>query len=349
MERYWDIAIEAYRGYARYLWQEITNPGWHNYFYWLLGVSLIFFLLEVVLPWRRKQPIPRKDFWLDAFYMFFNFFLFSLVIYNALSEVVVHLFNDGIRSLTGGFDLQGVNPLNGWPYWAVLLLGLVIRDFIQWWVHRLLHRVSWLWEFHKVHHSVEQMGFAAHLRFHWMENVVYRTLEYIPLALLGFGLYDFFVIHIFALTWGHFNHANLSLSGCITGGFVGALVGIVVSQGLLDVHLLDGAGPTARWLAFLGCTAAGSLLLGPYMKILFNSPEMHIWHHSYHFPKEHPHGVNFGLTLAVWDYLFGTAYVPHNGRDIRLGFPGVERFPKDFLGQNLHGLPLPVKFSNRDA
>ncbi len=30
--------------------------------------------------------------------------------------------------------------------------------------HLLGHKVPILWEFHKVHHSVEQMGFAAHLR-----------------------------------------------------------------------------------------------------------------------------------------------------------------------------------------
>ena len=223
MRNYWDIFVGAYQGYANYLWKEITNPSWHNYFYWLILVSAFFFLLEVVIPWRKKQPIPRKDFWLDTFYMFFNFFIFSLIIYNAASDVVVNLFNDGIKWISGGFDLQNFNPLHRWPYWAVLLVGMIFRDFIQWWIHRLLHRVDWLWEFHKVHHSVEQMGFAAQLRYHWMENVVYRTLEYLPLALLGYGLYDFFVIHIFALAWGHFNHANISISGSWSGGVVGWL------------------------------------------------------------------------------------------------------------------------------
>ena len=74
------------------------------------------------------------------------------------------------------------------------------------------------------------------------------------------------------------------------------------------------------------------------MKILFNSPEMHIWHHAYELPEERRYGVNFGLTLAVWDYIFGTAYQPKAGRDIRLGFPGIEKFPKDFVGLNLVGL-----------
>jgi len=92
--------------------------------------------------------------------MFFNFFLFSLLIYNAASDVIVYWFNDLIQGFTG-FDLQASNPLRQSPLWLVLLVGFIVRDFVQWWVHRLLHWVPFLWEFHKVHHSVEQMGFAA--------------------------------------------------------------------------------------------------------------------------------------------------------------------------------------------
>lgn len=73
------------------------------------------------------------------------------------------------------------------------------------------------------------------------------------------------------------------------------------------------------------------------MKYLFNSPEMHIWHHSYELPDSRRFGVNFGLTLAIWDYLFKTAYIPHDGQDIRLGFPGIEEFPEGFAGQATHG------------
>ena len=76
------------------------------------------------------------------------------------------------------------------------------------------------------------------------------------------------------------------------------------------------------------------------MKIIFNSPEMHIWHHAHDLPPNRRYGVNFGLTLAIWDYLFGTNYIPYEGRDIKLGFPGVEHFPDDFLRQNLHGLVI---------
>ena len=334
---YWETFVNGYIGYANYLWYEISHPHWNNYFYWLLLVSAFFFLLEIGNPWRKEQAVFRKDFWLDFFYMFFNFFLFSLLIYNAASDVVVRFFNDIILALSN-FDLQASNPMRTFPAWAILLIGFVVRDFVQWWVHRLLHFSPRLWEFHKVHHSVEQMGFAAHLRYHWMENVVYRTLEYIPLALLGIGLYDFFIIHIFTLAVGHYNHSNISISKYLTGAVLGGLIGVLVANSLLDIHLFNAQTLLQKLGIMVGFIVVGAVLLGPIMKYLFNHPEMHIWHHSYELPDSHRYGVNFGLTLAIWDYIWGTAYIPHSGRDIRLGFPGVEEFPSDFVNQNLHGL-----------
>jgi len=329
--------LNGYSGYASYIWYEITHPGLKNYFYWLLIVSAFFFGLEMIKPWRENQPLFRKDFWLDFFYMFFNFFIFSLIIYNAASDVIVLLFNNGIESLTG-INLQSINPLKSYPMWAILLIGFIVRDFVQWWVHRLLHRVEWLWQYHKIHHSVEEMGFAAHLRYHWMETIVYRTLEYIPLALLGIGLYDFFIIHIFALAVGHYNHSNFVVSGKVTGGILGVLIGTVVVFGLADINLLNDATITAKIMVVIGLVLFGMFGLGPIMKYLFNSPEMHIWHHAYDLPADKKYGINFGLTLAIWDYLFGTAAIPHDGKDIKLGFPGVNMIPQDFIGQFFYGI-----------
>ena len=340
MGKYWDIFTNAYGGYASYLFNEITHPSFKNYFYWLIVVSLFFFALEVIIPWRKKQLVFRKDFWLDAFYMFFNFFLFSLIIYNAASDVFVNLFNDGISLITGGFNLQAANPLNSWPLWSILIVGFLVRDFVQWWIHRLLHRFDFLWQFHKVHHSVEEMGFAAHLRYHWMENVVYRTLEYIPLALLGIGLYDFFIIHIFTLAWGHYNHSNISISGKITGGIVAGFIALIITNNLLDFNLMIESYFVTKSAVFVGMVVLGVFALGPFMKKIFNSPEMHIWHHTYDLPEGRTFGINFGITLAIWDYIFNTASIPHEGRDIRLGFPNIEEFPTNFIGQ--------AKFNLRD-
>lgn len=334
---YGEIFLKSYRGYANYLWREITNPGWHNYFYWLLLVSVFFLMLEWISPWRKEQPKFRKDFWLDAFYMFFNFFLFSLIIYNAASDVVVRFFNDLIEGISG-FNLRSSNPMQYWPAWAVLLTGFVVRDFIQWWVHRLLHRSDLLWEYHKLHHSVEQMGFAAHLRYHWMETIVYRTIEYLPLALLGIGLHDFFVIHIFTLAVGHYNHANISVPGYATGGVLGLLVGVVMAAGLYDVNLFTDPSVFTQVLIIGLSVVGGAVLLGPVMKKLFNHPEMHIWHHAHDIPEERRYGVNFGITLAIWDYIFGTVYMPYQGKDIKLGFNGMEEYPNTFFKQLGQGI-----------
>jgi len=163
-----------------------------------------------------------------------------------------------------------------------------------------------------------------------MENIVYRTLEYIPLALLGIGLHDFFIIHIFTLAWGHYNHSNISISYKVTGAILASLIGFVISQNLLGFNFIASPSLMTTGLILIGSIAVGAFLLGPIMKYIFNSPEMHIWHHSYELPKERRYGVNFGLTLSLWDYVFGTAYIPHNGREIKLGFPGVEEFPDTF-------------------
>ncbi|WP_436516015.1 sterol desaturase family protein [Ekhidna sp. To15] len=283
---YWQLIKDSYTGYANYLWSEISQPQWHSYFYWLIGVSLFFLILEWVRPWRKGQARFRKDFWLDFFYMFFNFFIFSLIVFNAASDIVVNFFNDLLASV--GINNLLAFEVMSWPTWSHLLLGFIVRDFVQWWTHRLLHRVPFLWEFHKVHHSVKEMGFAAHLRYHWMETIVYRTIEYLPLALIGIGLRDFFIIHIFTLAVGHFNHSNFKLN------------------------------------------------LGP-LRYVFNNPQMHIWHHAKALPESRGYGVNFGLTLSIWDYLFKTNYIPKSGRDIELGFSGDEDFPENFTGQITHG------------
>lgn len=323
------IFKESWMGYAQYLWSEISfqsSPWWHNYFLWLTIVSMFFFGLELARPWRVDQPKFRSDFWLDVFYMYFNFFLFSLIIYNAASSVVVHYIDAMVMGITG-IKLNHSSILSELPYWAILTIGFILRDFIQWWVHRLLHRVSWLWEIHKVHHSIGQMGFAGHLRYHWMENVVYGAIQYLPLAFIGIGLYDFFVIHIFALVIGHYNHANMVANNKIVGGIIAFLFSLLVisSYPLWPVQY--------QLLTVIGATLIGIFLLSRIVKFVFNGPEMHIWHHAHDIPASHRYGINFGLSLALWDYVFHTAYIPHTGRDIKLGFPGVEKFPKTFLHQ----------------
>lgn len=284
MEAYFDTFVNSFAGYAAYLWHEVLNPHWSNYFYWLVAISALVYVLELLFPWRKDQPAIREDFWLDTFYMFFNFFLFGLVGYAALSDVAVKAFNEFLAQVFGIRNLVAVNVAQ-LPYWAQLLILFIVRDFVQWNVHRLLHRVPFLWEVHKVHHSVRQMGYAAHLRYHFGETIVYRSIEYIPLAMIGFGIQDFILVHLFTILIGHLNHANIYLP------------------------------------------------LGP-LKYIFNNPQMHIWHHVKDLPADR-FGINYGISLSLWDYLFGTAWIPRDGRDINLGFDEVDRYPHGFFSQML--------------
>lgn len=287
MNKYIDLFFKSFLDYAGYLVSEIISFRWNNYFYWLIGISLVFFFMEIVLPWRKNQRVFRQDFWLDAFYMFFNFFLFSMIGYYAISNVFVEAFNDFLKYTFGLKNIIAFH-IDQWPIFAQLLTLFVLRDFIHWNIHRLLHRVPFLWEFHKVHHSVKEMGFASHLRFHWMETVVYRTIEYIPLGMIGFGIQEFFLVHIVATTIGHFNHSNINIP------------------------------------------------LGPF-RFLLNNPQMHILHHARKLPDEHRYGVNFGISLSLWDYLFGTAYTERKREENILGFEGDDQFPKSFWGQATYG------------
>ena len=71
-------------------------------------------------------------------------------------------------------------------------------------------------------------------------------------------------------------------------------------------------------------------------KYIINNSVMHLYHHAYELP-EGRYGVNFGISLSLWDYIFKTNYVPEDSGVIKLGFPGDEEFPEGFVSQNLYG------------
>ncbi len=209
MTNYLQVFKTTFLGSVDWIWKSICfEVPWHeNYFWGLIVISLIVWGLEMLFPWRKEQSVFRKDFWLDSFYMFFNFFVFTIMISGVYSILETLFFNLGIRIQSIAF----VNLAN-LPIWSQLIIFFLVQDFVQWFTHVLLHRFEFFWRFHKVHHSVKEMGFAAHLRYHWMETIVYRTIEYIPLGLIGFSVEDFFVIHMIAVIIGHLNHSNLNMN-----------------------------------------------------------------------------------------------------------------------------------------
>ena len=289
MNRYIDAFINAFYGTIDWTWKSILFdvPWFTNYFWGLIFISLIVWGLEIVVPWRKDQGIFRKDFWLDAFYMFFNFFIFSIMI-SGVYKVLEVVFSD-VKMTAKSLALIDITT---WPMWLQLLVFFIALDFVQWFTHILLHRFSVLWKFHKIHHSVKEMGFAAHLRYHWMENIFYKPLKTFAVMVLGgFEPEQAYIVHFLAISIGHLNHANIKLT------------------------------------------------YGP-LKYIFNNPVMHLYHHAYVLP-EGKYGVNFGISLSLWDYLFKTNYIPEDSGTIEIGFKGDEKVPKGFFGQLFYGFKKP--------
>lgn len=285
METYFNAFKDAVLGTLDWTWKSILFdvPWYSNYFWGLIAISLFVWGLEMVFPWRKEQSIFRKDFWLDGFYMFFNFFIFSIAISGFYKLLQVGFSDLGIKE-----DSLALFEPSGWPMWVQLLVFFIVLDFVQWFTHTLLHKYPFFWKFHKVHHSVQEMGFAAHLRYHWMENILYKPLKTFGVMILfGFEPEQAYIIHFAAITIGHLNHSNIKIT----------------------------------W--------------GP-LKYILNNPVMHLYHHAYDLP-EGTYGVNFGISLSLWDYIFKTNYIPEDSGQIKLGFPGDDTFPKDFVGQNTYG------------
>lgn len=285
MEYYLEGFISALLGTINYTWKSIFfQVSWyHNYFWGLILISLLVWGLEIAFPWRKNQSVFRKDFWLDAFYMFFNFFVFAIFISGFYKLLELFFTDIGIKTTS-----LAIVDTSDWPMWLQLLVFFIVLDFVQWFTHVLLHKYPALWKYHQIHHSVKEMGFAAHLRYHWMENIFYKPLKTIGVMVLGgFEPEQAYIVHFIAITIGHLNHANVKIT----------------------------------W--------------GP-LKYIFNNPVMHLYHHAYTLPTG-SYGVNFGISLSLWDYIFKTNYIPEDSGTVEIGFPGDEHIPKGFMGQVTHG------------
>lgn len=246
---------------------------------WLAALSIAFVAIERLRPREPEQGLFRPGLATDLFYLVFDGHFLGVL----LAMITTPLARAIDGALAGAGASLHLRLAAGWPWWAQLVVAFVVTDFMQWSIHNLLHRVPWLWEVHKVHHSIRHMDFLGSMRFHFGEVVVYKSLQYVPLALLGFEGSALFAVAVISTAIGHYNHANLR-----------------VRMG---------------WLRYV-----------------LNGPEMHVWHHAH--PSAGPVNVNFAINLALWDWLFGTAYLPADGQPPKaLGFEGIEAFPADPLRQ----------------
>lgn len=210
---------------------------------------------------------------LDLKYLLANVCLFSLLVpYTILTEYAVSTaIGNGLTSLFG--EAGGpILPIGLCAIIMTLLLYLAY-EFGYWLDHSLSHRIDWLWEFHKVHHSATVLVPFTNWRVHVVDSIVFNNIMILVVgithAVAGYAL-------------------GYKMSGLEWYGSNALLVTYLY----LYMHLQH----THLWIATTG--TAGRIVMSPA-------------HHQIHHSNDPKHfDRNFGAGLAVWDWVFGTLYVP---------------------------------------
>jgi sterol desaturase/sphingolipid hydroxylase (fatty acid hydroxylase superfamily) len=194
------------------------------------------------------------------------------------------------NGIVGALSAAFGAPAPSWPAWlsrSVMTLMLFLAYELGYWFnHWLSHKVPLLWEFHKVHHSAEVLTPLTNFRVHPVYTFVFANIIAFSTAVAsGLGHYAF---------------------GDTTYQYAFADTNIIL---VVFIHAWVHLQHSHVWISFTG-----------WLGRVFVSPAHHQVHHSAdprHFNK------NFGSCLALWDWMFGTLYVPAKSREpLTFGFPG---------------------------
>lgn len=170
------------------------------------------------------------------------------------------------------------------------LVAFLADDWSRFFVHRLMHRVPLLWEFHKIHHSAEVLTPFTLYRTHPVEALLNGVRGAVAVGL---------VTGLFAWWFG-------------PGLRVWELLG-VEAIGLLWTLAGANLRHSHVWVSY-----------GPRLERFLLSPAQHQIHHSAdprHLDR------NFGTILALWDRLGGSLYTTDRPERLRFGLPDGDAGP----------------------
>jgi len=143
-----------------------------------LVAVLILSPLEKLLP-RKDIPIFRKQRITDILYVFVAVFIIS-----AMTTGVI---------MVGEFIFEPLIPiaLQDWVFgqniFVQILAIMIIADIGYYVMHRLHHEIPFLWKFHAVHHSIEELDWMASYRVHPFDQALTRGISLVPIFILGFS------------------------------------------------------------------------------------------------------------------------------------------------------------------
>ena len=200
------------------------------------------------------------------------------------SAVIATMVHDGLGRSLGGVAAREVSPGG----WLMLLVGvLILRDFLNYYVHRLLHQVPALWELHKVHHSAEFLTPLTNRRLHPLQEVVENLPESLLVGVaIGVGAYAL------ALPIGRV--ATLGIDAYL-------IANVVTFYHLRHSHVPMSFGWLERYLI---------------------SPAQHHLHHS---TDPLHYGANMGGVLACWDRMAGSWMAAEPGGVAAFGLEDAEQ------------------------
>lgn len=178
-----------------------------NAFLWLAVLSAVFVPLESLFP-RIARKKWRKGMSLDIGW----YFLSSLAITFLLAFPVSMLVLIASRIVPAAIP----EFVSGLAVLAKFGIGMLASETGYYWGHRLSHENAWLWSFHSIHHSSEELDFLSNTRAHPVDLILSRLFALAPLFLIGIGstgqASGFMVpaaVTIAANVWGYFIHSNL--------------------------------------------------------------------------------------------------------------------------------------------
>lgn len=174
----------------------------------LILLMVLFPILEKILSLHRQKTF-RKGFATDLAYYYISSLFTPRILVIPLSTIawgVHHLFPTQLYQWTASLPL----PIR---FGAALIVGEV--GF--YWGHRCMHKIPYLWRFHAVHHSAEQLDWLVNTRAHPLDMVIIRLFGLIPIYLLGLAQpmvnqVDLvpLVMALVSNLWGYFIHSNVN-------------------------------------------------------------------------------------------------------------------------------------------
>lgn len=169
----------------------------------LLCAAMIFVPLEQILPRIKQKKLMRAQLKLDLAYM-----LIGATITMFVSVLFITIV---VTALDGHIPESIQSQVRSQPIWVQVVLLIIIGDFYYYWMHRTFHTVPFLWKFHAVHHSIEEMDWIAAYRTHPIDTALTNSGVLIIALLLDFSAAAL-VIFSFQFSWHSLlKHSNVNV------------------------------------------------------------------------------------------------------------------------------------------